>query len=93
MNTANKYLTEKNYPIWTQVPAFSNATFKRKIQFVSSLLQVNRIVDGGEPTLFKQYFSSWKEETLESHHHLPIPVAIKNDRIAGKLIISILPFF
>lgn len=61
MNTANKYLTEKNYPIWTQV---------------------NRIVDGGEPTLFKQYFSSWKEETLESHHHVAIPVAVKNDRIA-----------
>lgn len=48
-------------------------------------MQVNRVVNGGEPTLFKQYFSSWKEETLECHHHVPIPAAVKNDRIAGKL--------
>ena len=41
--------------------------------------QVNRVVDGGEPTLFKQYFSSWKEEstltssvasTSPSSHHI-----------------------
>ena len=44
-------------------------------------MQVNRVVDGGEPTIFKQYFASWKEETGGKEH---VPVPIKNGRIAGK---------
>lgn len=39
--------------------------------------KVLRVVDGGEPTLFKQYFSSWKEAVVGFH-----PIAIKNDHIA-----------
>ncbi|XP_057374251.1 gelsolin, cytoplasmic-like [Daphnia carinata] len=59
MNVAQKFLTEKGYPIWTKV---------------------NRVVDGGEPTIFKQYFASWKEETTTSQFHVPVPT--KNGRIA-----------
>ena len=39
------------------------------------------MVDGGEPTLFKQYFASWKEVSSDNQVHVPVP--IKNDRIAG----------
>lgn len=57
MDIANKFLSEKNYPIWTQV---------------------NRVVDGGEPALFKQYFSSWKETSLVPQHAL----VTKNNRVS-----------
>ena len=91
MSTANKFLAEKNYPLWTQVLFNSPINRRSKFNcilfffkyFIDFTSQVNRIVDGGEPTLFKQYFSSWKEETLGAHHHLPVPSAVKNDRIAG----------
>lgn len=85
MNVGQKFLVEKGYPMWTKVLSnlytrYNKATFFQ-LEFVYQ--QVLRVVDGGEPTLFKQYFSSWKEKTVEAHHHIPIPKAIKTDQIAG----------
>ena len=42
-------------------------------------IKVNRVVDGGEPALFKQYFSSWKETSLVPQHAL----VTKNNRVSG----------
>ncbi|XP_057374206.1 gelsolin, cytoplasmic-like [Daphnia carinata] len=66
MNVAQRFLTEKGYPIWTKV---------------------NRVVDGGEPTIFKQYFASWREENTTSQ--FPVPVPTKNDRIAEFTVSSL----
>ena len=47
--------------------------------------QVLRVVDGGEPTLFKQYFATWKEPVSKSKHSVPTSVPVKDNKIAGIL--------
>lgn len=81
MNVAQKFLTEKGYPLWTKVFKSVNIKSNDIIGIISLFVQVNRVVDGGEPTIFKQYFASWKEETGGKEH---VPVPMKNGRIAGK---------
>ena len=87
MDIANKFLLEKKYPTWTQVLNYSLISYYHSIAKKNDVIQVNRVVDGGEPTLFKQYFSSWKEASLTPQH---TPVA-KNNRISGTTYIFYLP--
>ena len=78
MNVAQKFISEKGYPLWTKVKRFPKLCVHAHVNQKNE--QVLRVVDGGEPTLFKQYFASWKEDAADSH---PIPMVIKNNQIAG----------
>lgn len=81
MNTASKFLSEKGYPSWTKVYHLAN-TLSIILTDELTLFKVNRVVDGGEPTMFKQYFASWKEKST-SAVPIPLPVVVKGDQLAG----------
>lgn len=62
MAHAEKFLVEKGYPQWTKVPFYE--LFLKFTWQIFIWQKIQRVVDGGEPTAFKQYFHIWRESEI-----------------------------
>ncbi len=60
MKLAEAYLDKNGLPKWTKVCLNWNEKNK-SFQSSKIILQIERVVDNGEPAMFKQYFKTWKE--------------------------------